>query len=528
MGIFGRILRSIPGFSARDGRFELLERERGSLENAEKRRSEAELGDERAPVPVPRSVLEAEKLLKGEEFFGNDPDLITREFTVGGRLPALIVYMNGLASDAKINEFLLRPLMRVGDRELSAEHLIESVIEIAEVKRGRDMDPAVSGVLEGMTALFFEGAGEYLLLETRGAEKRAVGSAENEKTVRGSKAAFTEDMRTNITLIRRGIKKADLTVKLLPSGAKDGGGAAIVYREGFTSKALIAEVEKRLFSASPRITASGVAEQLMEDAPLMPVPQTLVTERPDRVVSHIMNGRVCVLAEGSPEAVVVPATLASLMNSPEDVYLKRPLGTLLRLVRYVGALVSVVLPGYFLALALYHQGLMTTEVLGTVIASRRMVFEPIGAEMLLLLFIFQLIREAGLRVPGGIGQAIGIIGGLIMGQAAVSAHLASSVVLIVVAGAGLGNFCIPDHSLQLAAAYLRLAAVAAAWLGGLLGLTAVFLLALLRLAGLKSFGMPFLSPLAPKTFSDRPPIFRGPIKGGLPSDGANTEKDGEL
>lgn len=467
-----------------------------------------------APSAIPASVDEAERVIKGRLFPSDESDLILRRFLIGGRLPALAVYMNGLAVDAKINECVLRPLMRLGDRELTLRHLAQSAVEIAEVRFESDINKAASAVMDGMTALIVEGENECLLLETRGYEKRAVGEAQNEKTVRGPKASFTEDLRTNVTLIRRGIKREDLTVKLLTARSKDGASLAVVYREGFTSPKLVGKVMERLESAKPTVTAGGVAEQLLEDAPLLPVPQTLVTERPDRAVSHIMNGRVCVIAEGSPEAVIVPVTLSSLMNSPEDVYLKPPLGSLIRLVRYAGALVSVVLPGYFLALALYHQGLMTTEVLGTVIASRKMVFEPIGAEILLLLFIFQLIREAGLRVPGGIGQAIGIIGGLIMGQAAVSAHLASSVVLIVVAGAGLGNFCIPDHALQLSAAYLRVAVVAAAWLGGLLGMTAVLLTALLRLSSLECFGVPFIDPFVPKTFSERPPLIRGIITGG--------------
>lgn len=140
--------------------------------------------------------------------------------------------------------------------------------------------------------------------------------------------------------------------------------------------------------------------------------------------------------------------------------------------RYAGILISLLLPGYFVALALYHQGLLSTEVLSTVIQSRKMVFEPLPFEMLLLLFVFQLIREAGMRVPGSIGQAIGVIGGLILGQAAVAANLASSVMLIIVALSGLGNFCVPDYSTQIAASYFRIAFVIAAWLGGLLGLAA--------------------------------------------------------
>ncbi|MBQ1817081.1 MAG: spore germination protein, partial [Clostridia bacterium] len=166
------------------------------------------------------------------------------------------------------------------------------------------------------------------------------------------------------------------------------------------------------------------------------------------------------------------------------------------------------------SLALYHQGILSTEVLSTVVASRRMVFEPIGAELILLLIIFQLIREAGQRVPGSIGQAIGIIGGLIMGQAAVSAHLASSVVLIIVAASGLGNFCIPDYRTQLAASYIRLAFVVSAWLGGLLGMTSALIVMLARLASIESFGMPYLAPLSPKRRAARPALFRGPITGG--------------
>ena len=224
-----------------------------------------------------------------------------------------------------------------------------------------------------------------------------------------------------------------------------------------------------------------------------------------------MRGSVALIADGSPFAIIVPITLASLMSSPEDVYLRKPLGDVIRIVRYIGVLLSLLLPGYFIALALYHQGLLSNEVLNTVIQSRQMVFLPIAAEMVMLLLVFQLIREAGMRVPGSIGQAIGIIGGLILGQAAVAANLASSVILIVVAVSGLGNFCIPDHSSQIAASYFRIAFVIAAWLAGLLGLTCAFVIFIAYLANLKSFGVPFLAPYAPKTYNKRPFILRGRI-----------------
>ena len=255
----------------------------------------------------------------------------------------------------------------------------------------------------------------------------------------------------------------------------------------------------------------GVLEQLTEEHSLSPFPQVLQTERPDRAAAMLMQGHVIVLLDGSPFANVMPATLFTLMTSSEDVYMRRPQGTTVRIVRYIGAVISILLPAFFLALALYHQGLLSTEVLTTVIASRKMVFAPIGAEMIFLLIVFQLIREAGMRVPGSIGQAIGIIGGLILGQAAVAANLASSVVLIIVALTGLGNFCIPDYSTQIAAAFFRLALVIGAWVGGLLGMVCLTVVFVAWMASLKSYGVPFLAPFSPKARSNKPMILRGRV-----------------
>ena len=237
---------------------------------------------------------------------------------------------------------------------------------------------------------------------------------------------------------------------------------------------------------------------------------------------------MAVLLDGSPFANIMPTTLFTLMSSSEDVYLRQMQGTVVRLVRYIGALISILLPGYFLSLVLYHQGMMSTEALSTVVASRKMVFAPMGLELLFLLLVFQLIREAGLRVPGSIGQAIGIIGGLILGQAAVSANLASSVMLIVVALSGLGSFCIPDYATQISASYIRAAFVIAAWIGVLLGMSCMLVAFFALMASLKSFGIPFLTPASPKTYSKRPAIVRGRITMHAKTDDYINTREGEL
>ena len=509
-------------------RFELSEEERGSPELFGRKRDTQGPNGER--IPFPDSPESAERLFSRRFNADINRDLILRRFLIGGKREALLVYMNGMADDTKINEFILRPLMLCEEPLLNMDGLTDSVIRIAEFSKETDVKKLMTGVMEGAAALFVDGEGEALLLETRGFEKRSISSPENEKVVAGPKESFTESLRTNITLLRRQLHAVDLVAELRESGDDCGTRLVLLYRDGFTNPALVAEVKRRLAGVSfSGVMSSGILAQMIEDSPGSPLPQILSTERPDRAGSHIMNGRVCVLVEGSPFALIMPVSLFSLLNSPEDVYLRRPLGTLLRLIRYAGALTSVLLPGYFLALALYHQGILSTEVLSTVVASRRMVFEPIGVEMLLLLLIFQLIREAGQRVPGNIGQAIGIIGGLIMGQAAVSAHLASSVVLIIVAVSGLGNFCVPDYQTQLAASYFRIAVVIAAWMAGLLGVTAVVLFAACHIAGLRSFGVPFLAPFAPRTVSKRPPVIRGRIKvGTAPDDETNTVYDKSL
>ena len=497
-------------FDEGDERFELTETEHGAPRGMTGFPEAERSGEGITRDSVPRSVGEAYEKLKLMFRADINKDVIMRWFLIGGRHEALLVYMNGMADDRKINDFILRPLMTASVRRITADTLLNEVIEIAEAVKKTELGEVALDVTDGVTALFIDGETECVCLETRGYEKRAVGETSNEKVVRGPKEGFTESARTNITLIRRIIHTDDLVAEFRSSGGSNLTRTALVYREGTADPRLVNEVKRRLARvAAPAVTSSGIPEQFIEDSGLSPLPQILATERPDRAASHIMQGRVCLIVEGSPSALIMPVTLFTLMNSPEDVYMRRPLGTVLRLVRYVGALVSVLLPGYFLALALYHQGVLSTEVLSTVIASRRMVFEPIGVEILLLLLIFQMIREAGLRVPGDIGQAIGIIGGLIMGQAAVAAHLASSVVLIIVAVSGLGNFCIPDYSTQITASYLRVAMVIAAWMGGLLGMVSTALLACCLLASMKSFGVPFLAPFAPKTYSKRPFVVRG-------------------
>lgn len=503
-------------FDRRNGEYELLETEEGTPGYLAGEEQTSTLPQKEDTRRICTTLAENEARLRVAFRSDINPDLIFRPFKLGGKTPALLAYLNGMANAEQVSDFILRDGMRPGCMEHAsgslAQFAIENVFTLGEAETSSRWADVTSAVMEGRTVVFIEGAEEAVLMDTRGFEHRSITEPQTEKAVRGPQEAFIENLRTNITLLRRILHTEDLVCEMRDAGGDNGIRLALLYREGVTNITLVEEVKRRLARINTRtVIGMGVLEQLTEEHSLSPFPQVLQTERPDRAAAMLMQGHVIVLLDGSPFANVMPATLFTLMTSSEDVYMRRPQGTTVRIVRYIGAVISILLPAFFLALALYHQGLLSTEVLTTVIASRKMVFAPIGAEMIFLLIVFQLIREAGMRVPGSIGQAIGIIGGLILGQAAVAANLASSVVLIIVALTGLGNFCIPDYSTQIAAAFFRLALVIGAWVGGLLGMVCLTVVFVAWMASLKSYGVPFLAPFSPKARSNKPMILRGRV-----------------
>lgn len=507
-----RLIR-ILAFDVPDKRFELRERESGEPDafggwnEPAPGRSKSRQGfimPKRANGKLDKIEADLRRAFNAEV----NGDIVFRKINTGSGHRALIVYMSGMADEKTIADFVISPLIKTCD----ADPFGGSAVFAAKVEYDTDPAKINKAVLDGMCAVFTENRRDVLIADTTGYEKRSVEQPQNERIVLGPKESFNESIKTNASLLRRIIRTEDLIVEYIKGGGENRTGFAVVYRKGNTNEALIKEVKSRIAKVKEKyIETTGVLEQLIEDDRLFPIPQALSTERPDRTASFIMQGACAILADGSPFALIVPATFSALMSSPEDVYLRKPLGSILRSIRYAGAFISIILPAYFIAMAMYHQGLLSTEVLSTVIKSREMVFEPLPFEMLLLLFVFQLIREAGMRVPGSVGQAIGVIGGLILGQAAVAANLASTVILIIVALSGLGNLCIPDYSTQIAASYFRMGFVIAAWMAGLVGLTSAFLLFIGYLAYIKSFGVPFLAPFAPKTQTKRPFISRGII-----------------
>lgn len=511
-----RKLRSLLRFDLPPQEYELLETEQGSPNRL--------WGNQQVPTErempvrfVSPTLAENERRLRTECRTEINRDLIIRKFTVGGSCMAMLAFVEGLVNTQLISDFVLRQSLaaepipeHVHDR---VQYVIEHVLAVQDAQPDEDFDQAKKAILEGRSALFLEGADRAIIMETRGFPGRSVGTPQNETAILGPHEAFTENIRTNVTLIRRIVRTDDLVCEFRSAGGRNNCLIGILYREGIANRTLVNEVKRRLASVDTLLVLStGMLEQLAGEHGYSPVPQTLETERPDRAAAALMQGQVTVLFDGNPMAAIMPVTLFSLLSSPEDLYLRPMAGSVVRVARYLGAAASILLPAVFVALTLHHQGMLSSQILATVLSSRQMVYLPLPAELLLMQMMFQLIRQAGLNVPGALGQSVGIIGGLIMGQAAVAANVVSTVVLIVVALSGLGNFAIPDYRLQLASFYLRIVLVLFAWAGGLMGLSCAILVLMAWLASLKSYGVPFLSPVAPRTYSAGPMFLRGRLQ----------------
>jgi len=399
--------------------------------------------------------------LKHELNISKNKSVIFRELKIGRKVKGCIVFVEGISDGNTINEIILRQLMtpenfkNSGDEYL-VDYIMNNVVSINKIKKENKLEPAVIEIIYGMTALFIDGYSECILMGTSSYDKRNIDKPVTENVIRGSQEAFTEDLNTNLSIIRRIIKNRNLIAETIDIGNTNNTKCAILYIEDIANDEIVKEVRRRVKNIDVEgILGDGMMEQLIEDHPFMLLPQVLGTERPDRTCSLLMEGKVAVITEGAPFADIVPITFFHLFHTSEDYFLRWQYGTFVRFIRLIAFLIAMYLPGLYVALSLFHQEMIPTELLISIAQSRETVPFPVIIEVLLMEVAFELIREAGIRVPTALGQTIGIVGALILGQAAVIAGLISPVLLIVVAVTGLGNFSIPNYSLAIAVRIIR-------------------------------------------------------------------------
>ncbi|MBO8128890.1 MAG: spore germination protein [Peptococcaceae bacterium] len=439
-----------------------------------------------------------------KEVFDTNPDFIVREFDIaGGRARAALVFIKDLVERSLVGHNVLKSLMLdYRPREPNGRPLWEDMKRVAvtagTVKEITNLRQAVEGILEANAVLFLDGEATGLVMEAEGFEKRPVGQPETEAVVRGPREGFVECLAVNITMLRRWLKSPNLQFENMFFGRVTRTRVALAYIKGLVDPGLVDEVRRRL----RRIDIDGVFESnyletMLRDSPYSPFPQMIATERPDKVAANLLDGRVAILTEGTPFVLVLPAGLVALMQSPEDYYHFGHLGSFIRLLRWMAFGISLLLPSLYVAVTTFHQEMLPTRLLLNIVASREGVPLPAVLEALLMEVAFEVLREAGVRLPRAIGQAVSIVGVLVIGDAAVTAGLVSPQMVIVVAFTGITSFLAPAFDLAISIRLLRFPVMLMAGTLGLFGVISGVLAIFIHLAGLRSFGVPYLAGLVP-------------------------------
>lgn len=440
---------------------------------------------------------------------GSD-DITVRRFVLGheAAVRAAIVYVEGLIDKLGIEDRILKSTMILsrltephdgevgGDRFFPA--LEEAILNIGSVKRVKTLDEAMTFAMTGFTVLFVDGFNYALALETKGWAQRGIDEPESQAGIRGPRDGFTETLRVNTMLLRRRIRDPNLKIKSVQIGERGKTDVAVAYIKDLAPQKLVDEVHARLKGIKiDIILESGFIEQFIEDNWLSPFPQVQATERPDECAAALMDGRVCIIIDNTPFALIVPTNLNALMQTPEDYYHRWTQASIIRLVRILANLLALILPALYIALVAYNPEMLPTKLALSLAASREGVPFSAWLEVFVMEVSFELLVEAGARLPQPIGQTIGIVGGLIIGQAAVQAKLVSQVVVMVVAFTSIGSFAIPKYDVAVTFRILRFFLMVMATVLGFYGLSLGLLLILAHAASLKSFGVSYLAPWSP-------------------------------
>ncbi|MCL6448850.1 MAG: spore germination protein [Armatimonadetes bacterium] len=446
-------------------------------------------------------------------------DVIFREFTIGTAHPvaAAAIYIDGMTDRVLQNLSILEPLMLLaGLSPDEGETLLDTVIKHLlpgnQVDATAELRDVVDGVLMGSTAVLIDYCPKAVIVETKGWEHRQVSRPANEMVIRGPQEGFTETLRVNTALIRKSLHSPNLITEFFKIGRINRLDCAVMYIAGLTNEQLLAEVKRRIQSVTADyVGESGMLEQFIEDNHFILVPQTVATERPDRVIAGLMEGQAAVLVDGNPYALLVPATFFNVFQNPEDAYVRWPFGGFLRYIRLLGLFLATFLPGLYIAVVTHHHEMIPTDLLLAISANRENVPFPSIIEVLIMEISFELIREAGIRIPGPIGPTLGIVGALILGQAAVAANIVSPILIIIVAVTAIGGFTVSNYSLSLAARFLRFFNILLGAFMGIYGLILGVFIHLHYLAAARSFGVPYLAPLTPQAKASPDLIYRGPV-----------------
>lgn len=456
---------------------------------------------------INRSLLDNEKYIK--QTLGESVDIVIRYLVIPAfnNCRAFILYVDGLIGTNEIDDIILRPLM--GSLQFPMQKnfiasagpiraLKELGVHASSVKEYKEWSEILDSVLSGDTALFIESCDTAVIAATRGFQSRSVSEPVAETEVRASRDGFIESIRTNTSLIRRRIKDYSLRIEPMKIGERTKTDIAIVYIDNLVDKGILGELKSRLERIKvDSILESGYLEELIEDTPFSLFPTIEHTERPDKASAAILEGRIIVLVDNTPFCLIVPTVFWQYIQATGDYYETFQIATFTRLLRLIAIFMSVSLSSFYIMLSSFHQEMYPTLLALRVAAGREGVPFPALVEVLIMEVTFEILREAGLRMPKPVGQAVSIVGALVIGEAAVNAGLVGPILIIIVAAEGISAFAIPAYSMSVSFRFLRFPLIILSGSLGLLGFLGGTIAIVVHMLSLRSFGAPFLAPINP-------------------------------
>jgi len=465
-----------------------------------------------------------ENVQRIKELFGNSEDIIMREIRIGkgGKIRVCLVFTDGLIDSQSAQNFIMESLMtdlRMTDVVTEPfnglnllSYLKEMVLTVGDIQDIFDLTNLLDSLLNGKVILLFDGYTQGFAVEMKGGKERSVEEPTTETTIRGPREGFTENIRVNTALLRRKIRDHNLWIESRKIGKVSKTNVSIMYIKGIADDKIVEELRKRLDRIKiDSVLESGYIEELIQDNSITPFPTMYHSERPDAIAADLFEGRVAILVDGTPFVITVPIVFAQFLQSPEDYYNRADITTLIRLLRYIGFFIALLAPSFYIAITTFHQEMLPTQLLITLAAQREGVPFPAFIEALAMEVSFEILREAGLRMPKAIGQAVAIVGTLVIGSAAVEAGFVSAAMVIVVAITAIASFIVSNYELAIAIRMLRFPFMAIAASFGLFGIIVGFIALVLHMCSLRSFGVPFMAPFGPFIKEDqKDAVFRFP------------------
>jgi len=448
------------------------------------------------PLPVSLAAI--------RERMSQADDVIYTEYIINPSigLGCTVVFIDGMVSSAIAYDHVLQPLMT--NREFaeapSGQVIINSIMSGSIYHSQRKLcstkEEALSQLLFGSLLIFFDKCDIPVAFDSKGFEKRGISEAMNENIVKGSRESFVEVIRVNTSIIRRHILTDELKIRHLTVGRRTRTSVAIVYLEGIANSSTVEKVFKKFEDADiDGLTTAGQVESLLYDNPISMLPQSIYTERPDKLSGSLLEGRIGILIDGLSIVYITPIDFHSLMQAPEDYAHNFVFASFFRMLRYLCTAASIVLPAFYVSITTFHQEMIPTKLAVSIISSKRGAPFPTYMEVLLMLTAFEVLLEAGLRLPKSVGQAISIVGALVVGQAAITANILSPGVVIIIAAAGITGFIVPSQDLSNFNRLIRIFFVLLAMIGGLFTTTMGLIAIIYLMCTIEVFGTPYFSPI---------------------------------